>query len=156
MSTIANLGRPAEILLAEDNEDDVELLRIGLRRSRLAINLHRVQDGEECMNFLLRKGRFAEAPEPDLLLLDLNMPRMDGREVMAAIAGEPRLWRVPVVILTTSDAEADVFSALKLRFNSYIVKPIDFQQFARVVQSITDYWFTVVVVPPERKNNPPA
>jgi len=156
MSTIASSGRPAEILLAEDNEDDVELLRIGLRRSRLAINLHRVADGEECMNFLHRRGRFADAPEPDLLLLDLNMPRMDGREVMAAIADEPRFWRIPVVILTTSDAEADVFSALKLRFNSYIVKPIDFQQFARVVQSITDYWFTVVVVPPERKNHPPS
>src|SRR5262249_44497516 len=137
MSTIVTGGRPAEILLAEDNDNDVELMRIGLERSKLAIILNRVKDGEECMAYLRKQGAFVGARTPDLLLLDLNMPRMDGRDVLQAIADDEKLWPVPVVILTTSGSDRDVLAAQKLRFNSYIVKPVDFQQFARVVQSIT-------------------
>jgi two-component system response regulator len=147
-------GRVADILLADDNEDDIELMRIGLRRARFAMHLHAVHDGEECMAFLRRQGRFADAPTPDLLLLDLNMPRMDGREVLAAISQDETLRHLPVIVLTTSTIREDVLTAYRLSCSSYIVKPIDFQQFVAVVQAIVDYWFSVVVLPDVR--HPPS
>lgn len=145
--TPTTLGRPAEILLVEDNEDDVLLTQRGFRQSRLAINMHHVPNGKECMAFLRMEGPYANAPTPDLLLLDLNMPIMNGREVMAEMDADEKLQHLPVVILTTSSDEQDVLTMYRLRCSSYIVKPIDFDQFVRVVRSITDYWFTVVVLP---------
>ncbi len=144
MNSIAH-SRSAIILLVEDNEDDVELMRISFEKSKIKVNLHHVKDGEECMAFLHKQGEFAEAPTPDLILLDLNMPRMDGREVLTEISQDAKLSHLPVVILTTSSEDSEILDMYKLRCSSYIVKPIDFQQFHRVIQSITDYWFAVVV-----------
>jgi two-component system response regulator len=137
------------ILLAEDNDNDVELMRIGFQRAKFAVNLHHVANGEQCMAFLRRQGQYADAPTPDLILLDLNMPRMDGREVLAEIVRDEALCKLPVVVLTTSDSNEDVLAAYKLRCSSYIVKPVDFDQFSQVVRGIGDYWFTLVVLPPK-------
>ena len=139
--------RPAEILLVEDNEDDVELTRIGFKKSKLLLNLHHAKDGVECMEFLRKQGAFASAPRPDLILLDLNMPRMDGREVMAEILADEALCTLPVIVLTTSTDDEEIVKMYKLRCSSYIAKPVDFEQFLRVVQSLADYWFTMVVLP---------
>lgn len=140
-------GRPAEILLAEDNDNDVELTRQGFKRSKLLLNLHHVKDGEECLAFLRKQGKYSNAPTPDLLLLDLNMPRMDGREVLAEMVADKVLNSIPVVVLTTSANEEEILKMYKLRCSSYIVKPVDFDQFLHVIRSIAEYWFTVVVVP---------
>jgi two-component system response regulator len=139
--------RTAEILLVEDNENDVLLTRQSFKRSRLDVNLHHVRDGVECMQFLRKEGDFVDAASPDLILLDLNMPRMNGREVLAELGGDADLRHYPVVILTTSSDEQEILELYRLRCSSYIVKPIDFDQFIRVVQEITNYWFKVVVVP---------
>lgn len=144
----ATNSRPAEVLLAEDNQDDLLLAKKGLESARFAVHLHHVPNGRECMAFLRKEGPYSEKPTPDLLLLDLNMPVMDGREVLNEILEDENLRHMPVVILTTSDEEKDLLRMYKLRCSSYIVKPIDFLQFQRVVQQITDYWFTVVVLPP--------
>jgi CheY-like chemotaxis protein len=140
-------GRAAEILLAEDNENDVELTRQGFKKTELLLNLHHVKDGEECLAFLRKQGKYSNAPTPDLVLLDLNMPRMDGREVLAEMVADKDLTSIPVVVLTTSANEEEVLNMYKLRCSSYIVKPVDFEQFLRVIRSIAEYWFTVVVVP---------
>jgi CheY-like chemotaxis protein len=148
MNSSLSESRPAVILLVEDNENDVELSREGFRKSRLAIDLHHVRDGEQCMDFLRKQGKYADVPLPDIILLDLNMPRMDGREVLAEISKDASLRHVPVVILTTSHDEAEILKMYQLRCSSYIVKPVNFEQFLRVIQSFTDYWLTVVVLPP--------
>jgi CheY-like chemotaxis protein len=140
-------ARPAEILLVEDNEDDVELTRIGFKKSKLLLNLHHVKDGVECMEFLRKQGSHSHAPRPDLILLDLNMPRMDGREVMAEIVADEALRNLPVIVLTTSTDDEEILKMYNLRCSSYIAKPVDFDQFLRVVQSLADYWFTVVMLP---------
>jgi len=142
-------SKPAVILLVEDNDNDVELTREGFRMSKLLVNLHRVKDGEECMAFLKKRDRFSEAPTPDVILLDLNMPRMDGREVLAEISNDEKLRHLPVVILTTSHDEAEILKMYQLRCSSYIVKPVNFEQFLRVIQSFSDYWLTVVILPHE-------
>jgi len=147
MSSALEGSRPAEILLAEDNENDVILTKEGFRRSRLLVNLHHVRDGEECMEFLRRQGKYADAPTPDLVLLDMNMPRMNGREVLAEIVADGNLKHIPVIVLTTSAAEHDVCEMYKLRCSGYIVKPVDFELFAEVLRRFSDYWFTVVVLP---------
>jgi len=141
-------GRPANVLLVEDNDNDVELTRLGFQRAKLAVNLDRVANGEECMAYLRKEGKYAEAPAPDLILLDLNMPRMDGQEVLEEINRDDHLKHLPIVVLTTSDADKDVLAAYKLRCSSYIVKPLDFENFSKAIQSLADYWFTVVVLPP--------
>ena len=140
-------SRPVEILLAEDNDNDVELTRQGFKRTKLLLNLHRVKNGEECLAFLRKQGEYVNAPRPDLVLLDLNMPRVDGRQVLAEMVADEHLRSFPVVILTTSEESAEILKLYKLRCSSYIVKPVDFDQFLRVVRSITEYWFTVVVLP---------
>jgi CheY-like chemotaxis protein len=140
-------SRPAEILLAEDNENDVELTRQGFKRCKLALNLHHVRDGEECMAFLRKQGKYSNAPTPDMLLLDLNMPRMDGREVLAELVADEGLNAIPVVVLTTSAQDEEILKMYKMRCSSYIIKPIDFTQFLHVIQSIAEFWFTVVVLP---------
>ena len=140
--------RSAVVLLVEDNQSDVLLTREAFKRSKLSVDLRDVQDGEECMAFLRKQGEYADAPTPDIILLDLNMPRMDGREVLAELSADEKLRQLPVVILTTSSEEQSILKMYKLRCSSYIVKPVDFFQFVRVVQSFTDYWFSVVVLPP--------
>lgn len=143
-------ARPAEILLVEDSENDVELTRLAFEEAKLLLNMHHVENGEQCMAFLRRQGKYANAPAPDIILLDLNLPVMDGRAVLAEIAGDEQLCHLPVIILTTSSAEKDILDMYKLRCSSYIVKPIDFPQFLRVVRGISNYWFTVVVLPQDR------
>jgi CheY-like chemotaxis protein len=139
--------RPAEILLAEDNENDVELTRQGFKKCKLHLNLHHVRDGVECMAFLRKQGEYSTAPTPDLLLLDINMPRMDGREVLAEMVADETLSAIPVVVLTTSAQDEEILKMYRLRCSSYIVKPVDFDQFLYVIRSIAEYWFTVVVLP---------
>jgi two-component system, chemotaxis family, response regulator Rcp1 len=147
MSNELSRGRPVEVLLAEDNNDDVELTRQGFRRAKLLINLHCVEDGEKCLAFLRKQGEYQNAPTPDLLLLDLNMPKMNGQEVLAEMIKDDRLIGLPVVVLTTSEQEQEVLNMYKMRCSSYIIKPVDFDQFLKVVRSIAEYWFTIVVLP---------
>lgn len=146
--TIADRGRPARILLVEDSEADVLLTRRAFERARLKIALDHVPDGAACMAFLRKEGPYGDAQTPDLILLDLNMPIMDGREVMSAIATDPALRQLSVVVLTTSSAEHDVVDMHKQRCSSYIVKPVDFDQFQRVVSELGSYWFELVALPP--------
>lgn len=141
-------ARPAEVLLVEDNDNDVELTKLGFQRAKLAIRLHHVADGEACMRFLRKEGEFVGVPTPDLVLLDLNMPRMDGLEVLQEVGQDERLKHLPVVVLTSSKADEDVIKSYKLRCSSYLVKPINFEGFAKLIQSLNDYWFTLVVLPP--------
>lgn len=140
-------ARFAEILLVEDNEDDVVLMREAFERSKVAVNLHHVENGVECMSFLRKQGRYADAPTPDVVLLDLNMPIMNGYEVLQQVSADPDLQHLPVVILTTSADESDILQMYRLRCSSYIVKPVDFVQFQRVINEFTGYWFSVVVLP---------
>ena len=151
MDKLFAAGRPAEILLVEDNENDVLLTRESFKRSRLAVTIHHVNDGVECMEFLRKEGKFSDAVTPDLILLDLNMPRMGGKEVLAELVADKDLCHLPVVILTTSSDEKEILDMYKLRCSSYIVKPVDFEQFLSVVKTITDYWFAVVVTPAKNK-----
>ena len=143
------IGRPVQLLLVEDSPGDVELTREALEEARVANTLHVVSDGVEAMEFLRRQGRFAGAVRPDLVLLDLNLPRKDGRQVLAEIKEDPELRRIPVVVLTTSQAEKDVLAAYQLHANAYIVKPVDLQQFLDVVRSVEGFWLAVVKLPPE-------
>ena len=141
------VGRPVEILLVEDNPGDVRLTEEVLKEQKVRNTLHTVGDGEEAMAFLRRQGKYANAPRPGLVLLDLNLPRKDGREVLAEIKRDEDLKSLPVVILTTSQAEEDVLKAYGLHANCYITKPVDLEQFLKVVQSIEDFWLTVVKLP---------
>ncbi len=147
MSNQLSRGRSTHVMLVEDNDNDVELTRLGFRRARFAVEQHRVGDGEKCMAFLRKEGEYRDAPTPELILLDLEMPRMDGHEVLEEISRDPRLTHLPIVVLTTSDAHTDVLSSYKLRCSSCIVKPFDFERFASVVQGIANDWFTLVVLP---------
>jgi len=144
--------RVAQVLLVEDNDNDVELTRLGFQRAKFAVNLQHVWNGEECMKFLRKQGEYADAPTPDLVLLDLNLPRMDGREVLEEIGRDELLHHLPVVVLTSSDADRDVLMSYKLRCSSYIVKPVDFESFSNAVQSLANYWFTLVVLPPHARS----
>lgn len=138
-----------EILLVEDSPGDVRLTREALSEAKVANRLHVVGDGVEAMAFLRREGPHASAPRPDLVLLDLNLPRMDGREVLATIKGDPELRTIPVVVLTTSDAEADVLRSYNLHANCYLVKPVDVDHFFDQVRSLEGFWLAVVKLPPD-------
>jgi len=140
-------GRPIEILLVEDNAGDVRLTTEALREGHVSNNLSVAKDGAEALAMLRREPPFGDAPRPDLVLLDLNLPKMDGRQVLAAIKNDPELRRIPVVVLTTSKAEEDVLRSYDLHANSYITKPVDFDQFLGVVQSIESFWLTIVTLP---------
>lgn len=140
-------GRRAEILLVEDNDADAELVEECFALTWLAPRLHRVTDGRACMDFLRRTGDYRDAPRPDLVLLDLNTPLMDGREVLAEVLADPALPTVPIVVLTSSSSERDVSEMYRLRCSSYICKPVGFLQFQTVVRTLTDYWFRVAVLP---------
>ena len=145
--TRAAESRPVEILLVEDNPADVRLTREALNSDRLWNRLSVARDGVEAMAYLRREGRFAAAALPDLILLDLNLPRKDGREVLAEIKADPRLMRIPVVVLTTSDAEDDILKTYGLHANCYITKPADLRQFMKVLKSIEDFWLAIVKLP---------
>ena len=144
----APLVKPIDILLVEDNPGDADLAREALEGGKLNNKLFVVGDGEAAMGFLKRTGSYADAPRPDLILLDLNLPRKDGREVLADIKAHEDLKRIPVVILTTSQSEEDVLRSYNLHANCYITKPIDLSQFTKVVRSIEDFWFSIVLLPP--------
>lgn len=145
-----NPGRPAEFLLVEDNPGDVRLTREALRESKLSNNLSVCGDGVEAMAFLRREGKYADAPRPDLILLDLNLPKMSGREVLAAIKADADLRRIPVVVITSSEAEQDILATYDLHVNCYVTKPVDLEQFIKVVRSVSTFWLTIVKLPPDR------
>ena len=146
-SFMENNTHSIEILLVEDNPGDARLTIEAMREAKVRNRMHVVEDGVEAMAFLRRQGRYGEAPRPDLILLDLNMPRKDGREVLAEVKADPDLKRIPVVILTTSRAEEDVLRAYDLHANCYVTKPVDFEQFMRVVREIDEFWVKVVTLP---------
>jgi chemotaxis family two-component system response regulator Rcp1 len=141
--------RPIEILLAEDNPGDVRLTQEAFKEGRILNQLHVVSDGMEALAFLRQEGEYKESPRPDLILLDLNMPRMNGRELLGVIKQDESLRRIPVVILTTSDAEEDIARSYDMHANCYVSKPVDFDRFIQVVQSIQDFWLAVVTLPNE-------
>lgn len=147
---IRNAGEPIEILLVEDNPGDHRLTKEALREGKVHNNLHWAQDGVDALDFLKRRGRHAGAPRPDIVLLDLNLPKKDGREVLSEIKGDEELRAIPVVILTTSKAEEDVLRSYDLHANCYVTKPVDLDKFIVVVQSIDRFWLTVVTLPPAR------
>ena len=147
--TNGKTGRPIEILLVEDNPGDVRLVKEALRDGKVLNKLHAVKDGVEALDFLKRQGEYADAVHPDLILLDLNLPKKNGHEVLAEIKNDPDLKRIPVVVLTVSKAEEDVMITYNLHGNCYITKPIDFDQFVHVVKAIEDFWLTIVKLPPD-------
>lgn len=142
-------SRPIEIMLVEDNPGDVRLIVEAFKENKLRNKLDVVEDGVQALAFLHQEGRYAEAPHPDLILLDLNLPKKDGREVLAEIKADENLRRIPVVILTSSKAEEDIFKAYNLQANCYITKPMGLDQFVKVVKSIQEFWLTIVKLPPE-------
>lgn len=139
--------RPIEILLVEDNPADIRLTQEVLTDARVFNNLHVAHDGEEALQFLRQEGKFSESPRPDLILLDLNLPRKDGRQVLQEIKEDQSLMFIPVVVLTTSEAEQDIVRSYKLHANCYINKPVDLDQFIRVVAAIEDFWLSIVRLP---------
>jgi two-component system, chemotaxis family, response regulator Rcp1 len=141
--------REVEILLVEDNLADARLTIEAMKEAKVYNRLAHVQDGEEALAFLRHEGRYVQAPRPDLILLDLNMPRKDGREVLAAIKADGRLRRIPVVVLTSSEAEEDILKAYNLNANCYVTKPVDLDQFLKVVRAIEEFWLTIVRLPAE-------
>jgi len=140
-------SHPVEILLVEDSPSDALLTREALELARITNRLHHVVDGVEAMAFLRKQGRYTSVPTPDLILLDLNLPRKDGHELLPELKGDEALRSIPVVVLTTSEQEADIFRAYQSHANCYVVKPVDFSNFVDVIHSIEAFWFTVVVLP---------
>ncbi|HEY4580977.1 MAG TPA: response regulator [Candidatus Acidoferrales bacterium] len=142
------MGQPIEILMVEDNPGDVRLMQEAFREAKVRNNIHIAADGVEALAFLRRQGRYADVPRPDVILLDLNLPKKDGREVLVEIKTDPGLGRIPVVILTSSEAEEDILKAYNLHANAYVAKPVDLEKFIAVVKSIEDFWLEIVKLPP--------
>jgi len=138
-----------QVLLVEDNPGDVRLTKEALKEGKMLNRVTVVKDSVEALSFLRRQGKYADAGQPDLILLDLNLPKKDGRQVLAEIKADPGLKRIPVVVLTTSSAEEDILKTYDLHANCYVTKPVDLEQFMRVVKSIEDFWITVVKLPSE-------
>jgi len=136
-----------DILLVEDSEGDARLSLEAMRDSKIRNKMHHVVDGEEAMAFLRKEGKYSKVPRPDLILLDLNLPKKDGREVLAEIKNDDKLKRIPVVVLTISSAEEDILKSYNLHANCFITKPIDLSQFMKVVRSVEDFWLTIVKLP---------
>jgi two-component system, chemotaxis family, response regulator Rcp1 len=149
MTSIGTRAEPIVILLVEDSPGDVRLTREAFKDAKVYISLHVASDGAEAMAFLNREGEHANAPRPDLILLDLNLPKKDGREVLAEVKENPTLKSIPVVVLTTSASEADILRSYRLHANCYITKPVGLEGFLEVVKSIDDFWLTVVRLPSE-------
>ena len=146
MST-ATMSKPVEVLLVEDNPGDVRLTQEALRESLVAVHLSVARDGVEALDFLHKRDTFTNAPRPDLILLDLNLPRKNGREVLSEIKQDPELRRIPVLVMTTSRAEQDIQKAYALNANCYITKPMDLDEFLRVVRTIEEFWFHTATLP---------
>ena len=140
--------KPIEILMVDDNLGDVRLAMEALKDAKVSNNVHVVYDGIEAMAFLRKEGKYAEMPRPDIILLDLNMPKKDGREVLLEIKTDPELKCIPVVVLTVSQAEEDILKSYNLHANCYITKPVDLEQFIKIVKSLENFWFTIVKLPP--------
>jgi len=147
------IGKPVVILLVEDNPGDVRLTQEAINDGKVRNNMHVAEDGVEAVAFLRREGKYADAPRPDLILLDLNLPKKDGREVLAEIKTDEDLKRIPVVVLTTSKAEQDIFRAYDQHANCYITKPVDLDQFIKIVKGIEEFWFTIVKLPSDGRRN---
>ncbi len=145
---IVELGRPIEILLVEDNPGDVRLTKEALREAKVCNRIHTVYDGMEALAFLNRESDYIDVPSPDLILLDLNLPKKDGREVLASIKANQKIRHIPVVVLTTSKSEEDIVRSYALQASCYVTKPVDLDQFLEVVKSIGDFWLAVVKLPP--------
>lgn len=145
----SRIGAPIEILLVEDNPGDVRLAKEALKENKVRNNVYVVEDGEAAMEFLRKQNKYQNVPRPDLVLLDLNLPKKDGREVLAEIKADDDLRRIPVVMLTISKAEEDIIRAYDLHVNCYITKPIDLDQFIKVVRTVEDFWLTIVKLPPK-------
>jgi chemotaxis family two-component system response regulator Rcp1 len=143
---------PVEILLVEDNPVDVMLTRKAFSAGRVCNNLHVVEDGEEAMDFLKKSGKYSSAPAPEIILLDLNLPRKDGREVLAEIKADKSLRHIPVIVLTTSESREDIWRSYELQANCFITKPVDMEQFAKALESLGEFWFTLVKLPPSSKS----
>jgi len=144
-----NEFRPVDILLVEDNPGDVRLTKEALRDAKVLNEIFVARDGVEAMEFLNRKGRFSDMPLPDLILLDLNLPKKDGREVLAEIKQNPILKHIPVVVLTTSKADEDIIKTYNLHANAYITKPVDLNRFAEIIHVLNEFWFSIVKLPPK-------
>jgi CheY-like chemotaxis protein len=140
-------GQPIDVLMVEDNPGDVRLTQEALREAKVRNNIYVVTDGVEALAFLRRQGRYADVPRPDVILLDLNLPKKDGREVLAEIKADPNLGRIPVVVLTSSEAEEDILKAYNLHANAYVAKPVDLEKFIAVVKAIEDFWLEIVKLP---------
>lgn len=140
---------PIEILMVEDNPGDVRLAQEALKGGKVWNNLHVVEDGVTALDFLYRREPYGEAPRPDMILLDLNLPRKDGREVLAAIKADRKLQSIPVIVLTSSKAEEDILRAYHLSANCYITKPVDFCQFIKIIRTIEEFWLMIVALPPK-------
>ena len=143
-------GRPIEILLIEDSPSDAALTMEALQAGKIVNNLNCVVDGVEAMAYLRKQGRFTESSRPDLIMLDLNLPKKDGREVLQELKSDPSLKLIPVIVLTTSSADKDVLQSYALNANCFITKPVDFQQFIDVVRSVERFWLSIVTLPPTR------
>lgn len=154
ITPVTEQGRPAVVLVVDDNEDHVYLTRLAFGESRLLVELHEVDNGEKCMQFLRRQGPYADAPRPDFVLLDLHMPRMDGYEVLQAVLADPALRTLPVIVLSTSAESSDVERMHALRCSSYIVKPVDFDEFVGMTRQLAEYWLSLVVLPVARPSRP--
>jgi len=141
-----------EILLVEDSPADILIAREALSEAKLINTIHVAEDGVEAMDFLHKHGKFASAPTPDLILLDLNLPRKNGREVLTEIKADEKLKQIPVVVLTTSSAEEDILKSYNLHANCYVVKPVEFESFVKAVQSVQHFWFSVVTLPPGKES----
>src|SRR3984885_11479980 len=152
MELIGNGAVPLEVLLVEDSPGDVRLTREAFKDAKVHINLHVASDGNEAMAFLLRKEGYASVPRPDLILLDLNLPKKDGKEVLTEIKESPTLKSIPVVILTTSASEADILRSYRLHANCYITKPVGLNGFLEVIKSIDSFWLSVVKLPREARS----
>jgi len=142
-------AKPIEILLVEDSPSDAALTREALEAGKITNNLNHVVNGVAAMEYLRRQGKFAKAPRPDLIMLDLNLPRKDGREVLEELKNDPSLKIIPVIVLTTSRSDQDILRSYELNANCYITKPVDFQHFIEVVKSIENFWLSVVTLPPK-------
>jgi CheY-like chemotaxis protein len=142
--------RPVEILLVEDNPGDIRLTKEAMKEAKIINNLNVVEDGVEALAYLRKKGKFKDANRPDMILLDINLPKKNGREVLAEIKQDKNLKQIPVIILTVSKAEEDIIKTYELHANCFITKPVDMDQFIKVVKSIEDFWFSVVKLPPNK------
>jgi CheY-like chemotaxis protein len=150
MTAMFGRSRPVEILLVEDNLGDARLTQEALKEGKIRNNLHHAKDGVEALQFLRREGGHAAAPTPDIVLLDLNLPKKDGRQVLAEMKADEALKTIPVVVLTTSEAEQDILRSYELHANCYVTKPVDLEKFISIVRAIEDFWLAVVKLPPSQ------